>query len=180
MDPEAGNAFITGSTWALIGLLAGVPILLILRQSMDGGLEAPIAAGAIGAIALLTALTLVSAGTVWVWVLLALMLAICALSPWLCTKYSNKLHEQIDDDYIAKYHAALQRDSYNSGAHAMLAEAYLKKQRYVEAVAHYEAALTISPDPERNPNLTKWSRRLEVARAEKAEWEAKNARRVRN
>jgi len=180
MDVTSTNPFMMASLWAAIALLAGIPVLLILRQSMDGGLDGPVAFGLIAVIALLTVMTLFAAGTVWVWVLLAIMLGASASAPWVCTRYSTKLHDDIDDAYIAKYHAALQRDSHNSGAHAMLGEAYLKKGRFVEAVAHYEAALTISPDPARNPQVTKWTHRLEVARTEKAAWETRNARKIRS
>ncbi|HEX8550978.1 MAG TPA: tetratricopeptide repeat protein [Abditibacteriaceae bacterium] len=177
MDPNAPNAFIYGPMLALGGLLTAVPVLLLLRSWMDGALDAPFAVCAIFAVLLLTGFTLAASTLALMFLCLGMQLAVCLVMPFALEYYNKRLHQQIDDADIAKYIEALHRDSHNSGAHALLGEAYLKKERYTEAVAHFEAAITISPDPERNPQLTKWMHRLKVARREKAEWEARNAAR---
>jgi tetratricopeptide (TPR) repeat protein len=106
----------------------------------------------------------------------ALLLVLCIGAPIYFWKQGKRLHQQLDDEDISKYLAAIERDSSNSGAHAMLANAYFKKQRFAEAVAHLETALTLSPNPETNPRVSQWTRRLEEARRAKTEWEARQQR----
>jgi len=103
--------------------------------------------------------------TVWIYALLAAMVMFGVLVPWLDVSYVRKLHQQLDDGYIQQCRDAVQRDTDNAGAHGLLAEAYAQNCWIHEAVQHYEVALTLSPDPDFNPQYDVWVRRLEAARA---------------
>jgi len=146
----------------------------------EGNLDMATAVFVVGGFIALGAVMVVVYGPAGAWGLLALMILAGNILPQLGTLYTRKLNQQYDDVKIQKYRAALERDSRNCGAHALLAEEYAAKARFAEAIAHYEAALQLSPDPERNPHLEKWTRRLKQAREAQHQQSAKKTRRARN
>lgn len=165
--------------WLLWGVLALLPLGQILRLAGEGELGMPQAVAIVGACLIVGVILVALYGGAGAWMLLGGMLFFGNVLPWLGKKYSAKLHAQLDDDKVAKYRAALERDSRNSGALALLAEEFAKKQRYTEAIAHYEAALTLSPDTETNPQFQKWTRQLKYAREGLAAQVGQKPRRVR-
>jgi tetratricopeptide (TPR) repeat protein len=174
-----GVAFPGEMLLVLVGLVCAVPIYLIMAAWAEGVVDAAVGISvACIAVGLFVCAWLTRDSAVML-CFAALLLGLCLGVPFYYWKQGKMLHQKLDEDDIARYHAALQRDSRNSGAHALLGEAYFKKHLFVEAVAHYEAALTLSPDPETNPRVTKWTRRLEEARAARTNWEMQQARRTR-
>lgn len=174
------TAFQTAALWIFCGLFAVLPIVHLCRSAGGGELDMAAAVGIAFVLIIVAIRTAMSAGTPQMYALLALMVLVGVGAPWAGTQYSRALHRQLDDGLIEKYRAALQRDSRNSGAHALLAEAYLKDERYTEAVTHYEAALALSSDAGQNPHFQKWTRHLKQAREEQTTRAAKRPRRVRS
>ena len=162
-----------------VGFVCVVPIYLMMAAWAEGSVDAAGACGVACGSVFLFLLAWMTRDSAIMLVFAAMLLALCIGVPLYYRRQGKQLHQEIDDEEITKCLAALHRDSRNSGAHAMLGEAYFKKQRFTEAVAHFEAALTISPDPETNSRVAKWTRKLEEARTAKVEWETKQATRSR-
>ena len=180
MEGSPSDAGILVFVWVLLGLVAVVPIFLLLRGWAEGSIDGILAIGLSCSILLLMALIRVTQGTFWMAAFIVLLLAACLGLPFYFARSAKQELQQMEDDDIAKYQAALERDPRNAGAHALLAEKYLTMGRPDAAVSHYEAALAISPDPERNPHLEKWQRRHRNAVEERAQWQAKHAAKLKN
>jgi hypothetical protein len=57
----------------------------------------------------------------------------------------RRMHQQFDEEDIAKYRAALELDPKNAAAHSFLAKTYRRQGRLDLALAEYQAALRIDP-----------------------------------
>ncbi|NCO90279.1 MAG: hypothetical protein COZ06_12240 [Armatimonadetes bacterium CG_4_10_14_3_um_filter_66_18] len=74
-------------------------------------------------------------------VLLALLLLSCALSPWVAARLDKAGLARLDNEDMRKYQLALQHDPKNAAAHSFLAQLYLKQKRYDDAIEHFQLSL---------------------------------------
>jgi tetratricopeptide (TPR) repeat protein len=160
---DGGNPFFMTGSWVILGLLIAIPILAIIRACLvDGTLEFGFAFAGIMGILCLLGLAWQSQGSGLMLLWVALLLVVCLGVPLLGTVQSKRHMRQIDNEDIAKYRAAIDRDPNNASAYVFLGDALLKRGSYTAAIAQYERAMSIS---ERFPQLQRKIDRLKKLEA---------------
>ena len=111
------------AAWEAGGLLAAlvVGMFFIVAYTLQNGLAA------------LALVVVVGGGLVWAMSLYAKVA-------------DRRLHQQFDEEDIAKYTAALDLDPKNVAAHSLLADLYRRQGRLEEALAEYREAVRLSPE----------------------------------
>ena len=153
---------------AILLVLAGVlmPAMLIAKATIvDGSMSA--GAGFVLFLGLLAFNGLIwqSQGTVWMFVLIAGLLAFCIALPKLSAKGESRELREMQNEDIAKFQAAFAADPANATACGFLADAYRERGQYLMAIPAYEKAIALRPNSEQT---IKWRRHLKESQDAKA------------
>ena len=171
--PDTGTAFTMAFGFAILGLIAAIPILQILRAWSEGTIDGLGAIGVVLVIFTLFAAVWQTAGTIAMLLFVALLLLICIGGPIWWTITNKKENADFRDGKIEKCREALERDPDNSSAHAFLGDALMEKKSFIAAVVQYEEAIKIAPNDRR------WQTKLKTAQAALQEKQLKEARKTK-
>lgn len=142
-----GEAFITATAWAAISILAAIPLLKIIHLwlidrtwSMAFALTMML-----GSICLL-GLAFSLCGTGGALVCALVYIGITAMSPLIGSASNRRAIRQMQEDDLQRYQRIVRRDPQNAAAHASLADLYVTRGFFEDAITEYEQAIQISPE----------------------------------
>ena len=139
-----GEAFLTGFTWLLLGMLMSIPTMKVLHYWMvektwGGGTALMVLLGMFA----ILGVTWCSAGTTAAFIFTALLLLATGLMPAVAQRTERRALKEMRDEDIRRYQNTLRFDPSNTAAHAFLGEAYLEREQYDEAIAEFEQAVAL-------------------------------------
>lgn len=147
MGDGIGAAFVLPIIVVVCSLCVAVPALVIINAWLiDKTIE--FGTACIGLCALLGAFALIIKffGQPLSFIVLALLVGTCLLSPRLANRWEKRGLARMDEEDIDKYLLAIASDPKNAAARSALAKVYRKQTRYDEAIEQLQKALEAYPN----------------------------------
>ncbi len=135
-------------------LCVAIPGLVIVNawlvnKSIGGGMACCLMIGLVGVFGMIMG----NWGKPASFILLALLLLACALSPRVAARWEKAGLARLDNEDIRKYQLALEHDPRNAAAHSYLAQIYLKQKRYDDAIEHFQLSLAAYAESPKDRHL---------------------------
>lgn len=145
MVGTTGEAILTASKIAAIGLVFGVATALILGQWIEGSLSGT----EVVTYVFVTLAAVVAAINFYdkplLFVVFAVALAIAGAMWGAKLLGQNLAKRRLDDQEISQYNDAIVRDPNNAGAYSYLGDVYIRTSRYNDAISAYQKATELMP-----------------------------------
>ncbi|HVF11332.1 MAG TPA: tetratricopeptide repeat protein [Abditibacteriaceae bacterium] len=141
---------ITGALLFLLVVIGiAMPVMAIGRAwIVDGTMDAGVAIASLVAIFCLIGFIWNSQGTIWMFVGIATLIGGSIGLPLLGAYGEKRAKKNLLNEDIENYRRAIEFDPGNVSAHRFLGDAYMKEERYEEAIIEYQTAIRLNPKAE--------------------------------